>query len=142
MRLTEIKIKRISKYNEFKAVTETAYLGSILQKLYVEDLRKYDTITPTDVKVFKFNADYVLSEGYYNHPDCKDEQGRFLFESNYIQGIDRYRYVINAVASNIEYNQVVLFNSQPLSIIPPNFVNLEIIETDPGLKGDTANKQK
>ncbi|AEI34982.1 MULTISPECIES: elongation factor P [Francisella] len=34
--------------------------------------------------------------------------------------------------------QVILFNGQPISIIPPNFVNLEIIETDPGLKGDTA----
>ncbi|AIT09646.1 elongation factor P [Candidatus Francisella endociliophora] len=34
--------------------------------------------------------------------------------------------------------EVILFNGQPISIIPPNFVNLEIIETDPGLKGDTA----
>lgn len=34
--------------------------------------------------------------------------------------------------------QVILFNGQPISIIPPNFVNLEITETDPGLKGDTA----
>jgi elongation factor P len=33
---------------------------------------------------------------------------------------------------------VILFNGQPISITPPNFVNLEIIETDPGLKGDTA----
>ncbi|NDT59719.1 elongation factor P [Francisella tularensis subsp. holarctica] len=34
--------------------------------------------------------------------------------------------------------QVILFNGQPISIIAANFVNLEIIETDPGLKGDTA----
>ncbi|GAB4222240.1 MAG: elongation factor P [Francisella sp.] len=34
--------------------------------------------------------------------------------------------------------QVVLFNGQPISIIPPNFVELEVVETDPGLKGDTA----
>ncbi|MFV9925231.1 MAG: elongation factor P [Francisella endosymbiont of Hyalomma scupense] len=34
--------------------------------------------------------------------------------------------------------QVILFNGQPISITAPNFVNLEIIETDPGLKGDTA----
>lgn len=37
-----------------------------------------------------------------------------------------------------EEYEVVLFNGNPISIVPPNFVNLEIIETDPGLKGDTA----
>ena len=26
-----------------------------------------------------------------------------------------------------------------LTVAPPNFVELEVIETDPGLKGDTAN---
>ncbi|AJI54277.1 MULTISPECIES: elongation factor P [Francisella] len=34
--------------------------------------------------------------------------------------------------------QIILFNGQPISIVAPNFVNLEIVETDPGLKGDTA----
>jgi len=33
---------------------------------------------------------------------------------------------------------VTLYNGVPLSITPPNFVELQIIETDPGLKGDTA----
>ncbi|STL30633.1 elongation factor P (EF-P) [Escherichia coli] len=29
-------------------------------------------------------------------------------------------------------------NGQPISVTPPNFVELEIVDTDPGLKGDTA----
>lgn len=33
---------------------------------------------------------------------------------------------------------VTLFNGSPLSITPPNFVELEIVETDPGVRGDTA----
>jgi len=33
---------------------------------------------------------------------------------------------------------VTLWNGSPLSIEPPNFVVLEITETDPGLKGDTS----
>ena len=33
---------------------------------------------------------------------------------------------------------MVLWNGAPLSITPPNFVELEVVETDPGLKGDTA----
>lgn len=33
---------------------------------------------------------------------------------------------------------VTLFNGSPLAVTPPNHVELEITETDPGLKGDTA----
>jgi elongation factor P len=33
---------------------------------------------------------------------------------------------------------VTLWNGSPLMVEPPNFVELKIVETDPGLKGDTA----
>lgn len=35
--------------------------------------------------------------------------------------------------------QVTLWNNSPLLVEPPNFVELEITETDPGLRGDTAS---
>ena len=34
---------------------------------------------------------------------------------------------------------VTLFNGAVLTVAPPNFVDLEVVETDPGVKGDTAN---
>ena len=37
-----------------------------------------------------------------------------------------------------EKYEVTLFNGAPLAVTPPNFIELEITETDPGLKGDTA----
>ena len=33
---------------------------------------------------------------------------------------------------------ITLYNGVPLSVTPPNHVDLEIVETDPGLRGDTA----
>lgn len=33
---------------------------------------------------------------------------------------------------------MTLWNNSPLQVNPPNFVELEIVSTDPGLKGDTA----
>jgi len=33
---------------------------------------------------------------------------------------------------------VTLYNDNPISVTPPNFVEIEVVETDPGLKGDTA----
>jgi elongation factor P len=35
--------------------------------------------------------------------------------------------------------QITLWNNAPLLVEPPNFVELEIVETDPGIKGDTAS---
>ena len=34
---------------------------------------------------------------------------------------------------------VTLWNDMPISVSPQNFVELEVTETDPGLKGDTAS---
>lgn len=33
---------------------------------------------------------------------------------------------------------VTLYNGNPLAVTPPNHVELEIVETDPGVRGDTA----
>ena len=34
---------------------------------------------------------------------------------------------------------VTLYNGQPISVTPPNFVNLKVTDTDPGLRGDTSS---
>ncbi len=34
--------------------------------------------------------------------------------------------------------EVTLWNNEPLAVRPPNFVELEVRETDPGVRGDTA----
>lgn len=34
--------------------------------------------------------------------------------------------------------QVTLYNNVPIGVIPPNFVELKIVETDPGVRGDTS----
>jgi len=34
--------------------------------------------------------------------------------------------------------QITLWNDVPIAVTPPNFIVLEVTETDPGMKGDTA----
>ena len=34
--------------------------------------------------------------------------------------------------------EITLWNGSPISVSPPNFIVSEIVETDPGVKGDTA----
>jgi elongation factor P len=38
--------------------------------------------------------------------------------------------------------QVTLWEGNPIVVTPPNFVILEITETDPGVKGDTSGRRK
>ena len=35
--------------------------------------------------------------------------------------------------------QVTLYNGVPIAVTPPNFVELKIVETDPGVRGDTLS---
>ncbi|EXJ09468.1 Elongation factor P [Nitrincola nitratireducens] len=50
----------------------------------------------------------------------------------------------NAVGDNYKWLKeqdkatVTLWNGNPIAITPPNFVELEVVDTDPGVKGDTA----
>ena len=34
---------------------------------------------------------------------------------------------------------VTLYNGRPIAVTPPNFVELAVVETDPGVRGDTAS---
>ena len=50
----------------------------------------------------------------------------------------------NAVAEALNWLKeqdqyvVMVWNDAPISVTPPNFVEMEVTETDPGLRGDTA----
>ena len=33
---------------------------------------------------------------------------------------------------------VMVWNDVPISVTPPNFIEMEVVQTDPGLRGDTA----
>lgn len=50
----------------------------------------------------------------------------------------------NAIAEALKWLKeqdvytVISWNDAPISVSPPNFVELEVVDTDPGLKGDTA----
>ena len=83
-------------------------------------------------------ADVVDYEMQYLYSD--GEQWHFMDPSSY----EQYAADAAAVADAQQWLReedicnVTLWNNSPLLVEPPNHVELEIIETDPGLKGDTA----
>jgi len=83
-------------------------------------------------------ADVMELEMQYLYND--GESWYFMDPSSY----DQFSLVEKALGNVINYlveqdNCIVtLWNNNPISVTPPNHVILEVADTDPGLKGDTA----
>ena len=83
-------------------------------------------------------ADVVEYEMQYLYSD--GDQWHFMDP----QSFEQYSAGVEAVSEARNWLKeedicsVTLWNNTPLLIEPPNFVELKIVETDPGLKGDTA----
>jgi len=85
------------------------------------------------------SADVVETDMQYLYSD--GSTWHFMVPSTY----EQYEAGEDAVGDAADWIKeqdtcsVTLYNNVPLSVSPPNFVNLEIVETDPGVRGDTSS---
>jgi elongation factor P len=81
--------------------------------------------------VVEYQMQYLYSDG---------DEWHFMDPQSYEQYAAREAAVADAKIWLKEEDvcAVTLWNGSPLMVEPPNFVELKIVETDPGLKGDTA----
>jgi elongation factor P len=71
----------------------------------------------------------------------KDESGFHFMDQESYEQVALTREEVGDEANYLLENStvaVLLFNDRPISISLPNFVELEVVETDPGVRGDTA----
>ena len=83
-------------------------------------------------------ADVIELEMQYLYKD--DAQWHFMQQDTYEQHAAGATAMAEARSwlKGEELCAVTLWNNEPLSVSPPNFVILRITETDPGVRGDTA----
>ncbi|MEW6997935.1 elongation factor P [Colwelliaceae bacterium BS250] len=99
--------------------------GKIIEKTY----RSGESIEGADV--METDLAYLYADGEFWH-----------FMNN--ETFEQIAADEKAVGDNVKWLKegdicvITLWNGAPISVNPPNFVELEITETDPGLKGDTA----
>ena len=88
-----------------------------------------DTVEAADV--VELELQYLYTDGEFWH---------FMEPASY----EQYTADANAVAEAIKWIKeedrctVTLYNGSPLSVTAPNFVELVVAETDPGVRGDTS----
>jgi len=98
----------------------------------------------TNDKTFKSGdsveaANVVETEMQYLYAD--GEFWHFMLEDTFEQFAADEKAVSDAKQWLKEQDvcQITLWNNTPLLVAPPNFVELEIVDTDPGVRGDTAS---
>lgn len=81
--------------------------------------------------VMELDMQYLYSDGEAWHFMDPDSYEQYALDETAMAGAVNYL---------VEQDNcvVTLWNNNPISVTPPNHVVLEVVDTDPGLKGDTA----
>jgi elongation factor P len=82
--------------------------------------------------VLDMNMEYLYTDGEFWHFMKTDGSFEQLAASEDVLGASK------EWLKEQDTYIVTLWNDQPIAVTPPNFIVLEVTETDPGIKGDTA----
>jgi elongation factor P len=110
----------------YKVKVKNLKSGRVLDKTF----RSGDTVDAADV--LETQMQYLYNDGEHWH---------FMVPATY----EQYPADENAVGDaklwlkEQDTCAVTLYNGSPLSVTPPNFVELKVTETDPGIRGDTSS---
>ncbi|WLF83123.1 elongation factor P [Moraxella sp. ZY210820] len=101
--------------------------GKVLEKTF----KSGDTLEAADI--VEVEMDYLYNDGEFWHFMNPESFEQLSADKTAMGGAEKW-----LKDDSNEKCTVMLFNGVPLNVTPPNFVILKIVETDPGVKGDTA----
>ena len=99
--------------------------GRVTEKTF----KSGETVEAADV--FDVDMQYLYNDGEFFHFMVPDTFEQYAADD---MAVGEARHWLKEQDVCI----VTLWNNVPLTISPPNFVELRIVETDPGVRGDTA----
>lgn len=99
--------------------------GRILEKT----MKSGDSVESADV--VEKDAQYLYNDGSRWHFMAKETYEQYEVDAPVVDDATKW-------LKEQDICLITLWNENPISITPPNFVVLKITDTDPGLKGDTS----
>ncbi len=81
--------------------------------------------------VMDIEVQFLYSDGEFWHFMVPDTFEQYQADSNAVEAVVKW-------LKEQDICTMTLWNDNPISVVPPNFVELAVTETDPGLKGDTS----
>lgn len=113
-----------------QAFTRVKYRNIKTGRMVELTMKSTDSLEAADV--IDTDMEFLYSDGefwHFMHPETHEQIGAdesaMADASQWLKGN--------------ESCVVTLWNGTPLTVTPPNFVELDIVETDPGMRGDTAS---
>lgn len=100
--------------------------GAVLERTF----RSGEKLEPADMAERQMQFLYKEGDGFVFMDTSNYEQLQLTAE----QLGDNQFYLIDGLMVD-----VLFFNDKPIDVTPPNFVELEVVETEPGFKGDTSS---
>jgi len=100
--------------------------GKVVDKTF----KSGDSVEAADV--MDTDMQFLYADGEFWHFMVADTFEQYAADENAIGQAKKW-------ISEQDICQVTLWNNEPLLVAAPNFVELEITQTDPGLRGDTAS---
>ncbi|MDM8569406.1 elongation factor P [Thiotrichales bacterium HSG1] len=99
--------------------------GRVMERTF----KSGETLEGADV--MEIEMEYLYKDDEFYHFMVADTYEQYAADSNAIGDSQKW-------LKGQEKCIVTLWNNEPISVAAPNFVNLKISDTDPGLKGDTS----
>ena len=99
--------------------------GKMLEKTF----KSGDTVEAADV--MDMELAYLYNDGEFYHFMNNETFEQLAADEKAVSDAKRW-------LKEQDVCTLTLWNGAAISVTPPNFVELEVVETDPGLKGDTA----
>ena len=99
--------------------------GRVIERTF----RSGESVEAADV--FELSVQYLYNDGDFWHfmePDTFEQ---------YACSKDSIADIVQWLKDGDEC-QMTLYNGSPLTVTPPNFTELRIVDTDPGVRGDTS----
>ncbi|NOR37311.1 MAG: elongation factor P [Woeseiaceae bacterium] len=114
--------------------------GQAFSRVRIKNLKTGKTVDKTfksgesveAADVMDTEMQYLYADGEFWHFMVADTFEQFAADAKAVG--DSKNWI-----SDGDMCQITLWNDSPLIVEAPNFVELEIVETDPGVKGDTAS---
>ena len=135
--------QKILVHNEPAIITETDYVKPgkgqaftrvryrLIKSGRVQEITMKSTDSVEAADVVDTDMQYLYADGEYWHFMNPESFEQVQADKAGMGGADKW-------LKGEETCVVTLWNGNPIMVTPPNFVELLITETDPGVKGDTA----
>lgn len=114
-----------------QAFTRAKFRNFITGRVWERTLRSSETLEAADI--IEFEVDYLYNDGYEWHFMRPEDTFEQFAAKEEVVGEAKNWLIEQARCT------MTLWNGQPIAVLPPNFITVEVINTDPGLKGDTVS---